>query len=80
MDEVKRGGVEGPVELGVFDLKGQILRHPDWLDGADVCADDLRGRVGVGHVDGPDARSGANVEDFGWPLGDWRLEESVAQE
>lgn len=80
VDVVKGLGRIRPFELRVLEVEHAVWRHPHRLDGADVGADDLGGRVGVGHVDGPDASAGADVEDSGGRLGDGRLEESVAED
>lgn len=80
VDVVEGLGRIRPLELRVFDVEHAVWRHPHGLDGADVGADDLGGRVGVGHVDGPDAGAGADVEDSGGRLGERRLEQPVAED
>ena len=65
VDEVERVGLEGPRPLSVVDLEGYVGGSPGGLGWRDVGADY---RLGVGehvaHVDGPDGRAGADVEDL----------------
>lgn len=77
--KVKGAGLPGPVELRVVDVELAVGRYPARLDGADVGADDLGGREGVRHVDGPYAGAGADVQDPGG-LVDGCLVQLVAQE
>jgi hypothetical protein len=50
VNEVEGVGREGPLELGVFDLKAQVGRDPAGLGGGDVDADDFGGWVFIGDV------------------------------
>lgn len=50
VDEVEGVGLEGPVELGVFDLEAQVWGDPVGLGGCDVDADDFGGWVFVSDV------------------------------
>ncbi|KAK1446696.1 hypothetical protein CCUS01_12223 [Colletotrichum cuscutae] len=52
-----------PLVLGVVDFEMAVCRHVFRLDGAQVRAEDLRCRVPVGELDGPDAGACADVED-----------------
>ena len=66
VDEVEGGALARPRRLGrVVDLEEEVGRHGGGLDGGEVGPRDVGARVGVGHLDGPDARPRADVED-GW--------------
>lgn len=52
-----------PLVLGVVDFEMAVGRDVFRLDGAQIRAEDLRCRVPVGELDGPDARACADVED-----------------
>lgn len=79
VDEVEAGLAERPLVVEVVDLELAVRRHPVRLDGRQVGADHAaRGEV-VGEVDGPDARAGAEVEDF-FHIGRDRREVELAVE
>ena len=65
------GGRVEPVRLGgVVDEEVDVGGDGGGLNGREVGADDGGGREEVGHVDGPDAGAGADVEDpFGFVQG-----------
>ena len=67
-----------PLALGVVDHEAHIGRHPGRLDGREVDAEHLGGRVGVAHLDGPDAGAGAEVDDVLRVVADGRKVQPVA--
>jgi hypothetical protein len=52
VDVVEVVGGPGPLELCVVYEELAVGRHPPWLDGGDVRADDLGGGELVGEVSG----------------------------
>ena len=73
--------VVGPVPgagFDVVDLEVHVPWNHDWLDRAEVSADDGGVGVFVGHFQGPDPGAGADVEDgeigFGGKVGGERRE------
>jgi hypothetical protein len=79
MDEIEGLRGESLLKLSVVNVELAVGGHPVWLDGRDVCADDLGGWVGVGYVHGPNASACADVEDL-VRVFDWGFEDAIAQE
>lgn len=52
-----------PRLLDVVHLELAVRRHPAWLDRRQVIPDHERAGVHLGHLDRPEARAGAEVED-----------------
>lgn len=54
---------KSPLVLGIIDLESAVWRHEGWLDGREVCPEDVGAGVLLREVDGPGACSGGEVED-----------------
>jgi hypothetical protein len=52
-----------PIVLEVVNLKSEVRWHENGLDGAQVNADDLGLWMSVGVINGPNAGTGAHVQD-----------------
>ena len=66
VDEVEGGVFPRPGRFGrVVDLEEEVRRDGGGLDGAEVGPRDGGAGVGVGHLEGPDAGAGADIEDGG---------------
>ena len=59
----------GVGDIRVLDKKPNVGRYERGLDGREIRPDDLRARILVAHLDGPEACPGAEVEDFGGRVG-----------
>lgn len=64
VDKVEDALAKCPVQLSIVDLERTVGRQPGRLHSRDVGANDLGGGKLVGHVDGPDAGAGADIEDL----------------
>lgn len=80
VDEIEVVWGPCPVEEAVVDEEFHVGRYPGWLNRAQVGADDFRLGILIAKVDGPAARSSAQIQDALGALRNGRQEELIVHE